>query len=230
MDSPRWPASTCTGRAARDAAAARSPGPVVVLLLQQDPSAAVRATAAWLLGPSGGPGAGLAIAAAALTLAAWAAPRVTAGLAGWPRHLPVSEATHRRAALAALVTAQAPLLVALLLLAPVAARQAGGVAPARLVVLPLIAAAAAVAAWPGERAWRSRPLALLALLLLAQPGPTSLLAALLLLAVADRPPACSARAHEPPPASFPPTPVLISSGLGVAFEASPSSPSCRSAR
>jgi len=206
------------------AAAPLAAAPVVAVLLQQDPSAAVRATAAWLLGPSGGPGAGVAIAAVALTLAAWAAPRVTAGLAGWPRHLPVSEATHRRAALAALMTAQAPLLVALLLLTPIAARQAGGVAPARLVALPLVAVTAAVAGWPGERAWRSRPVALLALLLLAQPGPTSVLAALLLLAVADRragPLRSRARARRRRP-SLLPTPVLISlRALGIGLEAYP---------
>jgi len=38
--------------------------PVVVVLLQQDPGAALRGAAAWLLGRSAGPGAGLAVALA----------------------------------------------------------------------------------------------------------------------------------------------------------------------
>ena len=198
--------------------------PVVALLVQQDPSAAVRAAAAWLLGPSGGPGAGLSVAAVALALAAWSAPRVTAGLAGWPRHLPVSEATHRRAALAALVTAQTPLVVALLLLAPLAVREAGGLDATRLLALPLVVVAAALASWPGEPAWRSRPPALLALLLLAQPGTAGGLAAFLLLAFADRlagPLPSSVRTRRRPPSPLP-TPFLIAlRAFGIAFEASP---------
>ncbi len=186
--------------------------PVVVLLLQQDPGAAVRGAAAWLLGRSAGPGAGLAVALVALTLAAWAAPRVTAGLGGWPRHLPVSQATHRRAALVALATAQAPVGIALLLLAPLAAREPGGLDVARLVALPLIAAAAAVAAWPGTHGWRSRPVALLALAGLAQPGIASLLAAPLLVVAAERlagPLAPAAGPRRRPHSATLPTPLLI---------------------
>ena len=194
--------------------------PVVAVLLQQDPSAALRSASAWLLGPSGGPGAGLAVGLTALALAGWAAPRVTAGLGGWPRHLPVSQATHRHAALVALATAQAPVLLAVLLLAPLAARQPGGIAPGRLLALPAIAAAAAVAAWPGRRTWRSRPLALAALLLLAQPSPVRLLVAVPLaiaaarlagtLKVAPRP---GRRRHSPAL----PTPALIAArALGPA--------------
>jgi len=160
--------------------------PILAVLLQQDPGGAVKAAGAWLLGPWSGPGAGLALGLAALTLAGWAAPRVTAGLAGWPRHLPVSQGTHRRAALVALATAQAPVLAGVLVLAPFAARGPAGIAPARLLALPVMAAAAAVAAWPGCRSWRSRPLALLALLLLAEPSTAHLLVAPFLVAAADR--------------------------------------------
>jgi hypothetical protein len=168
-----------------------------LVLLQDDPSAAVRAAAVWLLGPSGGPGAGLAVALLALTLAGWAAPRVTAGLDGWARHLPASEASHRRTALVAIGAAQAPLVVGLLLLAPAAAAQPGGLAPLRLVALPLIVGAAAAAAWPGERSWASRPLALLALLLLAQPSAPRFVAACLAVILADRLSGPLARAAGP---------------------------------
>jgi len=192
--------------------------PVVVVLLQQDPGAALRGAAAWLLGRSAGPGSGLAVALAALTLAAWAAPRVTAGLGGWPGHLPVSQATHRRAALVALATAQAPVVVALLLLAPLAAREPGGVDVARLVALPLIAAAAAVAAWPGTHGWRGRPVALLALAGLAQPGLASLLAAPLLVVAAERlagplAPAAGPR-RRPHSATLPTSLLIVARALG----------------
>ncbi|HXK08744.1 MAG TPA: hypothetical protein VMT70_03780 [Vicinamibacteria bacterium] len=197
--------------------------PIVVLLLQQDPSAALRALAAWLLGPFSGPGAGLATAAVALTLATWAAPRVAAGLGGWARHLPASESTQRRAALCALVIAQVPLLTALLLLAPIAARP--GVAPARIVGLPLLMAAAALAAWPGRPAWPSRGAALLALVLVAQPGPASLVSAALLLPVADRlagtlRPNARTRRRPAFPAALT-SAVIALRALGVATEASP---------
>jgi hypothetical protein len=211
-------------RLAMRAAAPLAGVPVVALLLQHDPSAAVRASAAWLLGPAGGPAAGLVVALAALTLAAWATPRVTAGLGGWPRHLPASGATHRRAALVAVATAQAPVVMALLILAPLAAHQAGGIAPGRLIALPLMAAAAALAVWPGKRSWRSRPFALLALLLLAQPGLASLLVTPLLVAVAERlagPLAATVAPRRGPRSAFP-TPLLIAArALGPAALVAP---------
>jgi hypothetical protein len=152
------------------------------------------------------------VAAIALTLAGWAAPRVTAGLCGWPRHLPVAQETHRRAALVALATAQAPLLTALLLLAPLAAREPGGLAPARLAALPLVALGAAVASWPGVRPWRHRPVAVLALLVPAQPSLPRLVVALVLVVAAERlagplapGPGPRRRSHSPAV----PTPLLI---------------------
>lgn len=133
-------------RLAMRAAAPLAGLPFVIVLVQEDPAGAMRAGAAWLLGPGAAAGGGLAVAAVALALSSWAAPRVTAGLGGWARHLPVSQATHRRAALVALATAQAPLLVGLALLAPLAARQPGGLATLRLVALVPTVGAAAVAA------------------------------------------------------------------------------------
>jgi len=173
-------------RLALRAGAPLSGVPVLLVLVQQDPGAALRAGAAWLLGPTGGRSAGLAISVAALTLAGWAAPRVTAGLAGWARHLPASATTHRRAALLAMITAQAPVFFALMVLVPLAAREAGGLDAQRLLALPLTAASAALAAWPGERAWRSRPLAIASLVVLAAPGVLDLVGAAFLVVAADR--------------------------------------------
>jgi hypothetical protein len=160
--------------------------PFVAVLLQQDPSGALRALAAWLLGPSGGVSAGLALAALSLALASWAAPRVTTGLGAWPRHLPVTHTVHRRAALVALATAQTPVLAGLLLLAPAAAHQAGGIVPGRLAALPVSVAAAALASWPGTHAARSRPLAWAALLLAATADLALVPLALVLVLAAER--------------------------------------------
>ncbi len=160
--------------------------PLLLVLLQQDPNAALRGAASWLLGPSPGPGPGLALGLVCLTLASWAAPRVTAGLAGWARHLPVSAAHHRRSALVALAVAQSPVLVALVLLTPAAANGPGGLARARLTAVPLIVAGAAVAVWPGTRPWRSRSLAQLALLAACEASAGALVLAFALLVAAER--------------------------------------------
>jgi hypothetical protein len=173
-------------RLAMRAAAPLAGVPVLLVLLQQDPSAVLRGAARWLLGPPRGPGAGIALVLVCLALASWAAPRVTAGLGGWARHLPVSATTHRRSALVALAVAQSPVLAALALLAPLAAREPGGLAAGRLAGLPLILAGAALAAWPGTRAWRSRPLAGLALAATTLPAVGALPLALLLLVAAER--------------------------------------------
>jgi hypothetical protein len=196
--------------------------PVLLILIEQDPGAALRAAASWLVGPSGGRNAGLAIALVALTLAGWAAPRVTSGLAGWARHLPASEATHRRAALVALATAQTPLYLALLALVPLAAREPGGLRPERLAALPLTAGAAAFLAWPGEGSWRRAP-ALAALVLLVDPGLASLLGAALLLVGADRlaGPLASARPGRRALRGLP-TPALVTTrALGLTLVTAP---------
>jgi len=184
-------------RLALRAAAPLAGLPFVAALVQQDPAGAVRDAAGRLLGPARGPAPGVFLVAFGLALASWAAPRVTAGLGGWPRHLPVSAVTHRRAALVALVMAQAPVVVALALLAPAAASQPGGLSFERLAALPVLLGAAAVAAWPGTHAWRSRPLALLALAGVAWGRTVWLPAALLLVAAAERL-AGPLPAHVPP--------------------------------
>jgi hypothetical protein len=126
--------------------------------------------------------------------------------------------THRRAALLALVTVQAPLVLGLLLLAPAAAFQPAGLAPLRLVALPLVLVAAAVAVWPGERPARCRPLALLALVVLAAPTLSAILAALLLTVLGEHlsgPLAADTIPERKSPWSLP-TPALIAGrALGV---------------
>jgi hypothetical protein len=207
-------------RLALRAAAPLAGLPFVIVLLQQDPSGALRALAAWLLGPSGGANAGLALAAVSLALAGWAAPRVTTGLGGWPRHLPVTQTVHRRAALVALATAQAPVVVGLLLLAPAAAHQAGGIVPGRLAALPVTVAAAALASWPGAHAWRSRPLAWAALLLAAAARLALVPVALVLVLAAERvagPLAAHGAARRRRRASALPLPLLLAArALGPA--------------
>ena len=159
--------------------------PIVIVLVQQDPAGAWRGLAAWLF-TAGNTASGLALAAIALALASWATPRVTAGASGWLRHLPVTEATHRRAALAALVAAQTPIFLALLLLAPLALPRAGSLLAGRLAALLVTMCAAAVAAWPGARSWRSRPLALLAIILATPAQIPGTSAALALVAASER--------------------------------------------
>jgi hypothetical protein len=158
--------------------------PIVALGIQQNPGGALRETARFLFAPPGQAGGTLAVAAVAMMLAAWAAPRVTCGLAGWSRHLPVTETTQRLAALAAIVTAQAPLVCGLLLLAPIATCPPGSVSPGRVVALVVAMTGAAVVAWPGQRRWRSALLALASLAVAAPAGLPGDLAAVLLLAAA----------------------------------------------
>ena len=207
-------------RLALRAAAPLAGLPLFGVLLQDDPSGALRALAAWLLGPSGGTSAGLVLAAASLALAGWAAPRVTAGLAAWPRHLPVTATVHRRAALVALATVQTPIVLGLLLLAPAAARQAGGIVPGRLAALPASVAAAALLSWPGMHAVRSKPLAWAALLLAASADLGRIALAVALVLAAERasgPLRAHAAARRGPRSSTLPLPLLLAArALGPA--------------
>src|SRR5882724_8278738 len=62
-----------------------------------------------LFGAGSRGGSGLVIALALYGAAALAAPRVTRGLGGWIRHLPVAALSHRRAAALAVALAELPL-------------------------------------------------------------------------------------------------------------------------
>ncbi len=137
-----------------------------------------------LFGERSSGGAAVLTVALFLGTAAEAAPRVCRGLGGWMRHLPVSGLTHRRAAGLAIAVAQAPLLLGLLVLACYAS-----LAPTALVAnalkLAVTAGAAALAATPVERRWRSLPLALTAAVLAGAGGWGALGGAVLLLVAAD---------------------------------------------
>jgi hypothetical protein len=159
--------------------------PVVALLLQQDPAGAFGALASSLFAtPGRAVGAGLLVALVAVAMAGWAVPHVTAGSSGWVRHLPASETSRRRAAMAGLVIAQSPVLVAMVVVAVVSPQHGPGVIAARIAAVGLTMAAAALAVWPGADSRRSRLLAVVALLL-AVTARSGLMAIALLLVVAS---------------------------------------------
>lgn len=113
-----------------------------------------------------------------------AAPRVCRGLDGWLRHLPVSGLAHRRAAGLALAVAQAPLVIALLVLASFVTR-----APLPLLQdllgLALASLAAGLFAAPSQRRWLASPLALGAILAAGMGTWTAMALGLGLLTAAD---------------------------------------------
>lgn len=132
--------------------ALRGPIPVAAALtaglgLQSDPGAAIAQAARALAGTGGSRAAGIVAAGAALVISSWAAPRLTPALFGWIRHLPAEGRSHRRALIAALVVAQAPVIVALAGLVLVA-RMQGDFDAARAAGLSLVVVAAAHLAAP----------------------------------------------------------------------------------
>jgi hypothetical protein len=138
-----------------------------------------------LFGARGSVAPALLVLGAAVVVAAVAAPRVCAGLGGWLRHLPVSGATHRRAAAAAIAVAEAPLLAFLALLVLAARSRPGAATVPRLVGLLAVALAAAQVAVPTRRRAAAVPPALAAGLLAGLGSWPALAASVPLLAVAD---------------------------------------------
>jgi len=135
-----------------------------------------------------GPGTGFASDAICLLLllgvARAAAPRVSRGLDGWVRHLPISGLSLRRAAVGAVMLATGPLLLAFAVLALVAE---GNRRPALLFAGFLLAAwAAGLATVPAIRGGWARVLAVPAGLLAFRADLLSLLAAAALAFLADR--------------------------------------------
>ena len=140
-----------------------------------------------LFGPASTGGSGLLIALAAVAFASVAAPRVCRGLSGWMRHLPIHGRAQRRAALAAVVVAQTPLLLSLAVFAWVATgfgKHLGGFF-LDLLSLALCAPAAALVVLPVERPVAVRPLALAAAVAVVSGGVLPLAAGALLLLAAD---------------------------------------------
>ncbi|HEV7515645.1 MAG TPA: hypothetical protein VGR07_05030 [Thermoanaerobaculia bacterium] len=144
---------------------------------------------------------GLLVAAAALGVAATAAPRVCRGLAGWVRHLPASGVAHRRAATLAVAVAQFPFFAGLAGLASLAVRDAGGLATA-ILGLAGTTLAAAVGTVPARRPFLTRLLALPAAALTASGHGAWIAAGFVLLLAADAiagPLGRTAGAHPPRP-------------------------------
>ncbi|MGH9870692.1 MAG: hypothetical protein ACREAA_21355 [Candidatus Polarisedimenticolia bacterium] len=140
--------------------ALRGPLPAAVAVtawlgLQSEPGALIAQAAGGLVGRGGSVVPAAVATGIAFLMSAWAAPRLRAASRGWIRHLPAGSSDHRRAMMAALVAAQAPLLVAMAALVVVAAH-AGAIDIARVLALPLISLGAAHLAAPvGPRAARA---------------------------------------------------------------------------
>jgi hypothetical protein len=124
------------------------------------------------------------VAALVLAAASAAVPRVTRGLDGWLRHLPVSGRQQRRAALLATSVAETPVLLGLAFLAWIAFHgwRALLTDVAGLVVC---APAAALAVMPVERGALARPLSLAAAVLAVAGSVPALVLAAVVLAAAD---------------------------------------------
>jgi hypothetical protein len=134
-----------------------------------------------------GPGPLVAITALAFILARDAVPRLTLGLAGWTRSLPVTGAQHRRGVVAGLAIVQIPLMVAVLfaaLLTALVYREP--VSFAKLLGAPLALVAASAAAVPAQRWYMTGPLAAAAAGLAALGRWPYLAAAIPLFILADR--------------------------------------------
>lgn len=124
---------------------------VAVIGLDAQPAEMLARLARGLGGRPGDPATLIVLFVLSTAIASWAAPRVTRGLGGWPRHLPVSGVAHRRAACYALVVAQAPLAIAAFLLMAAAIPLTPAVSLPRLAGLPLLVLGAAIAALPVRR-------------------------------------------------------------------------------
>ena len=116
---------------------------VVVLGLQEDPARTIERLGASLAGPAGW----IAVGGATLAVAWWSAPYAAAVDRGWLAHLPAGAATRRRARVAAMILAQAPILVAVAILAGTRAVSDGALP---LLWLPAAVLLAALAAYASE--------------------------------------------------------------------------------
>jgi len=123
---------------------------VVAVAMQEFPQAVIARIARGLATANGDTTVRIVAAGLCLMAASWSAPRICQGIGGWLRHLPVDGVTHRRAALGAVVVAQAPLLITWAALAGVAVAAGDPVSSARLAGLPLVALGAAWASLPAR--------------------------------------------------------------------------------
>jgi hypothetical protein len=136
--------------------------------------------------PATSPGIVLIMLAVSAAIASWAAPRLTHGLTGWIRHLPLDAGAHRRATALALAVAQAPVLsLAALLIAGVLLNGTVPVSLVKVAGLPLMALGIAYAVLPVRRGWMARPLGMLAAILSLTSVGWELGAAILLIVAAE---------------------------------------------
>jgi hypothetical protein len=98
---------------------------------------------------------GVACMLLASTLAAWVAPRISLGVAGWLRHLPAAGVDQRRAACAAMVIAQSPILLVIAASCLLTGYD-GAVTASRLAGLPVVAWGASLARLNRYRSWAGR--------------------------------------------------------------------------
>jgi hypothetical protein len=118
--------------------------------LSPEPGATLQTAARNLAAPAQPPVVALVLAAIATGMVLWAAPRVLHGTRGWIRHLPADHVAHRRALLGALVAAQLPVATAWVGLWSLAL-VTGAADPRRLVALPIVLTALALACLPSRR-------------------------------------------------------------------------------
>ena len=154
---------------------------LALIMIQMYPAELVRLLARRAFARDPGIDENLVFVLLAFVLPAWSAPRLSRGLLGWMRHLPLSDRAWRLGLAAALVTVQFPLVFTLALFAIVA--HAGGQpilsASTRW---PLVLMAGAVAALPVARQWLCIPAAVVATGMALWSGSTGPAAALPVLA------------------------------------------------
>lgn len=175
---------------------------IIVLGSAPDPLLWLRFLALGVAGAGSGSGPLLGLAAIALGLARDAVPRVTLGLGGWARSLPVDGVRHRRAVTYAVPIVQLPLAAAVVIAAllTVALYHAPLSAP-KLLGAPLALVAAGAATVPARRGLVSAPVFAASALLAALGRWPALAAAVALFVVGDL--VAGALRFPPPRAAVP---------------------------
>jgi len=134
---------------------------IAAIMLQVDPAGTVAAIALGLFSDPPSSAVLLMIAALAFLLPAWAAPRVSLGVNGWMRHLPLSDGGNRRGLELSLLIVQFPVVLAIAIFALVARNHGAALGKAIWLQLAVLLSAGAFAALPVRRRWLVLPIALL---------------------------------------------------------------------
>lgn len=159
---------------------------IIVLGSAPDPWAWLRFLAVGVAAAGVGSGPLLGLTLIAFALARDAVPRLTLGLGGWTRSLPVTGVQHRRAVAYALPIIQLPLAAAVVLAAILtAAAYHLPLSVPKLIGAPVALVAAGAAAVPARRAFLSTPGFLAAALAASLGHRTALGTAIVMFAVAD---------------------------------------------